>query len=180
MLGIFLLPIILGNPVILNDEPVTNKQALITALFIVLLLSGFAWLWRRQYRSVRYVITSMRALIYMPVWGASWSYDFKTRKWGRDYSDSEYSPITRGYFTAETKVTRTGSQRYGTLTISNKRSVASDAGTIRLIKRIFPFLDGVIFDPANLQFTEIEHPEMAQKYIEGILDKYRPENDATP
>ncbi len=176
----FILPLLRGETIIMEGVPLTFEKAWPPTLLTVATLGGFAYLWMRQFRSVRYIVTNMRALIYMPVWGIRITYNFKKRKWERDYTDSEYSPITGGYFTAGTQVTRTGSQRYGTLTISNKRSYMDDAGTIRFIKRIFPFLDGIIFDPANLQFSEIARPKVAQKHIEGILDKHRPKDLQTP
>ena len=175
-----LLPLHRGEIIMMEGEPLTLKRALPPTLITVISVGGFAYLWMRQSKSVRYIVTNMRALIYMPVWGASFSFNFKKKKLERNYTDPEYSPISGGYFTADTTVSQTGPDTYGYLNISNLRSDMDDAKAISVVKKVLPFLDGVIYDPANLIFTEIQHAEMARLHIQSIIDKHRPKDPQTP
>lgn len=164
----FIMSLLTGEPMMMDGEPVTFKNAWPPTLLTVVCVGGFWYLWTRQTKSVRYMVTNQRALIYYPKWGASFRFNFK-EGWRRDYTDPESSLISGGYFTPETRVECEDHENLGKLTIGNLHSEMDDAGSIALIKGVIPALDGIIYDPANLQFTRLKNPQDAKAQIKSIL-----------
>lgn len=121
------------------------------------------------------MVTNFRAFIYRPTWGVSYKFGFSTGfKLKRDYTDPETSPISGGFFTTKTYVEISGSGKYGTLKILNLYSHMHGAGTIDTIKTIFPSLDGIIYDPANLIFAEVKDTKIAEIKITSVIKENSP------
>lgn len=174
LIGISLFVTLLrGEPIMHDGEVMTLASALPPTLLTLACLFGFPYLWVRQHRSVRYILTTQRALIYFPKWGASWSYTFKDG-WARDYTDPEYSPISGGYFTPETHVSITKPGAFGDLRVHDLNSKMSDAKGIGFLKRVAPEVIGdMIYDPSNLLFYGLENPKKAEREISMILEKFQ-------
>ena len=162
-----------GDPILHDGKAVTWASALPPTLIILACILGFPYLLVRQHRSVRYILTNQRALIYFPKWGGSWSYTFKDG-WTRDYTDPESSPISGGYITPDTHVIVTKTGQFGDLRVHNLNSNMTDAKSIGFIKRVVPEIIGdLIYDPSNLLFYGLEDPKKAEQDISMILEKFQ-------
>jgi len=162
------IPLATGEPVIVNDEPANLKKDWPEFLFAIAVMGGFWFLFRWNFGKYRYVVTDRRAFHYRPIWGGSWSWT-RSEGWERDYDDPESSPISGGYFTGDTIVSRSGSEKFGMIEIGPLSSTMDDARTISAIKSVIPALDNIIYDPCNLDFAEVKNPQQAETEIRAIL-----------
>jgi hypothetical protein len=168
------IPLIQGETPMYEGKPVTLKSALPSTLLFVGGFGGFWFLYKWNFGKYRYIVTDRRAFHYRPIWGASWRW-VKSEGFKRNYDDPEYSPISGGYFTNETTVSKSGFEDYGIIEIGPLQSSMDDAQKISVVKKILPALDNIIYDPSNLDFHEVENPALAEKEINSILRKFKNE-----
>lgn len=171
MLGV-VIPLAMGEPVMVNNEPLNFKKDGPIILFSMAVIGSFWLLFRWNYGKYRYIVTDRRAFHYRPIWGGSWSWT-RNEGWARDYNDPETSPISGGYFTRDTSVSRSGSATYGMIEIGPLSSTMDDARTISVIKSAVPALDNLIYDPSNLDFAEVKNPKQAEIEIGAALKVFR-------
>lgn len=159
-----------GGPFVIEGEPVTGLRA-IGYIVLLIFLYGFYFLWRNSFRKHRYVVTNIRAFHYRPIWGGSWSWTREGVE--RDYTDPETSPISGGFFTANTIVSRSGAEGFGTIELGPLTSKMQDAANISRLKSAVPILNNIIYDPSNLDFYAVANPKMAEMEIRTILKKFK-------
>ncbi len=142
-----------GGVFLLEGAPVSPLKAL-GYLLLLLFVYSFYFIWRATFNRSRYIVTNMRAFNYRVIWGGSWSWT-PSKDFERNYNDSEKSPISGGFLTPETTVSRSGPEEFGKIEIGPLKSSMDDARTISVIKSILPVLDNIIYDPSNLDFVQV-------------------------
>ena len=165
-------PFLKGEIPMMEGEPVTFKRAWPPTLIFVVSLGGFWFLFRWNFGKYRYVVTDRRAFHCRPIWGGSWIWS-PGDGFERDYDDPESSPISGGYFTQETVVTRSGSDKCGKIEIGPLNSTMDDAKAISGIISAIPVLEDIMYDPSNLDFFEVENPKMVETEINSVLKKFK-------
>jgi len=166
------IPIMRGETPMFEGQPVTVKSALPSTLLFVGGLGGFWFLYKWNFGKYRFIVTDRRAFHYRPIWGGSWHWT-PSKGFERDYNDPESSPISGGYFTHETVVSRSGSDDFGTIEIGPLSSSMDDAGGITVATKMLPFLDNIIYDPSNLDFHEVKNPAIAEEEINLVLREFK-------
>jgi len=164
-----------GKPVTLNLIYILAAGLSILFIFLALAI--------RAQRAIRYIVTDRRAFIYVPSLNFSFYYDYKDKKWKRDYAatddEGNNGPISQGgYFTERTQIEKTPSDPTTSLTInglSHRKNPDQDHG--ELIKKI-PILGMFpsVAQDVTIRFDELEDIETALQKISPIINKFKSQN----